>query len=124
MVRDAKIYYNIIKDIYDFSWENKKLLDEKGSKNIVSVGILLTLYSAMVSIILTSSLKYISPEQFIEGNYVLVIIFIIELVILLTSFLSAGYAYSKLDKWEVIPFRPNVFIEKYATHIPQVGLRD
>jgi disulfide bond formation protein DsbB len=110
----AEMVYNIIKARYDLAWKNKCILDEKASRIIGFVGILITLYVGVSNF----TLKNISKDDEINlyinirPYYILLFIFLLGVISLLCSLLIALRAYS-IKKWLVNP-NPNAFLNNYA----------
>lgn len=112
----AEMVYNIIKARYELAWKNKCILDEKASRIIGFVGILITLYVGVSNFTLRNISKTEAINLYIniKPYDILISIFLLGVISLLCSLFIALRAYS-LKNWQVNP-EPNEFLNNYAAN--------
>ena len=107
-----ELIYNIIQDQFRLFWDNKNTLDKKASNVIIFSGIVISIYSGIVGILLKNLSETQGFYLYINSYLWLSLIFIIGTVLLICSIIYALRAYN-LRKWTLAP-DPQELLDGYA----------
>lgn len=107
-----ELIYNIIQDQFRLFWDNKNTLDKKASNVIIFSGIVISIFSGIVGILLKNLSETQGFYLYINSYLWLSLIFIIGTVLLICSIVYALRAYS-LRKWTLAP-DPQRLLDGYA----------
>lgn len=102
--------YDVIREAYNFTFQNRTNLDEKASKIIIFSGIIMSVYSGIGSLFLKDLAK---TESIVINKYIfLVIVLFLGILSLFISIILALKAY-KPEIWTNVP-SAKPFHEKYV----------